>query len=71
MNKLIPEYDKCKITLWNNEKLVIENYQKLIDISEEKIKIDRYLIKGKFLKIGELNQFVIKVYGEIKEINIE
>ena len=22
MNKLIPEYDKCKITLWNNEKLV-------------------------------------------------
>lgn len=71
MNKLIPEYDKCKITLWKNEKLVIENYQRLIDISEEKIKIDRYLIKGKFLKIGELNQFVIKVYGEIKEINIE
>lgn len=71
MHKLIPDFELTKITLWDNKKIVIENYDKLIDISNEKIKIDKYLIKGKNLQILELNQFIIKIYGEIKELIVE
>lgn len=71
MNKLIPELNMIKMTLWKNNKMIIENYQKLEDIDDEKIKIDDYLIKGNFLKIEELDQFKIKIYGEIKEIIIK
>lgn len=71
MHKLIPSLEFVKITSWDNKKLVIENYEKLIDISDELIKVDKYLIKGKNLKIEELNQFVIKIYGEIKELIFE
>ena len=71
MNKLIPALELVKITLWSNQKIVVENYKKLIDLSEEVIKIDQYLIKGKKLKIEELDQFIIKIYGEIEELIIE
>lgn len=71
MNKLIPELEQTKITLWDNKKIVFENYQKLNDISNEIIKIDKYIVKGKNLKIEELNRFIIKIYGEIKELIVE
>ena len=71
MNKLIPTLELVKITLWSNQKIVVENYKKLIDLSEEVIKIDQYLIKGKKLKIEELDQFIIKIHGEIEELIIE
>lgn len=71
MHKLIPEFEQTKITLWDNQKIVFENYQKLRDISNEIIKIDKYIVKGKNLKIEELNRFIIKIYGEIKELIVE
>lgn len=71
MHKLIPEFEQTKITLWDNQKIVFENYQKLSDISNEIIKIDKYIVKGKNLKIEELNRFIIKIYGEIKELIVE
>lgn len=71
MHKLIPELNMTKITLWENKKMIIENYQKLWDINDKGIKIDNYFIKGNFLKIEELDQFKVKIYGEIKEIIIE
>ncbi len=71
MHKLIPDFDMTKVILWDNKKIVIENYQKLFDIEENKIKIDKYLIIGQNLKIMELDQFMIKIYGEIKELKIE
>lgn len=71
MHKLIPEFEQTKVTLWDNQKIVFENYQKLSDISNEIIKIDKYIVKGKNLKIEELNRFIIKIYGEIKELIVE
>ncbi len=71
MYKLIPDFEQTKITLWDNQKIVFENYQKLNDISNEIIKIDKYIVKGKNLKIEELNRFIIKIYGEIKELIVE
>ncbi len=71
MYKLIPDFDMTKVILWDNKKIIIENYQKLFDIEENKIKVDKYLIIGQNLKITELDQFIIKIYGEIKELKIE
>lgn len=71
MHKLIPDLELTKVTLWDNTKLVIENYKKILDISDKLIKVDKYLIEGKNLKILELNQFMIKIYGEIKEVSTE
>ncbi len=71
MNKLIPEYSIFTIKMHNGKHLIIENYKQLIDIEDNVIKVDNYLLKGENLKINSLNQFMIEIYGTIKEIVIE
>lgn len=71
MNKLIPEYSIFTIKMYNGKHLIIENYKQLIDIEDNVIKVDNYLLKGENLKINSLNQFMIEIYGTIKEIVIE
>lgn len=71
MNKLIPEYSIFTIKMYNGKHLIIENYKQLIDIESNFIKVDNYLLKGENLKINSLNQFMIEIYGTIKEIIIE
>lgn len=71
MNKLIPEYSIFKIKMYNGNHVVIENYKQLIDIENDFIKVDNYLLKGENLKINSLNQFMIEIYGTIKEIIIK
>ena len=38
--------EKIKITMYNNEKVIVNNYNKLLDISLELVRIDNLLIKG-------------------------
>ncbi|MBQ8293276.1 MAG: hypothetical protein IJX78_05700 [Bacilli bacterium] len=71
MNKLINEFKTFKILMYDSKYLKIENYHQILDINKQVIKIDNYLIEGDNLKIDNLNQFVIEIYGEIKKISIE
>lgn len=60
-----------KLSLYNNTKLVIENYINLIDINDTKIIIDKYTIIGKNLKIKEMNNYFIVIIGIINNISLE
>lgn len=71
MNKLIPEYSVLTFKMYDGKTLIIENYKQLIDVSDQCIEIDNYLLKGENLKIDTLNQFMLKVHGVFKEIIIK
>lgn len=59
-----------KITIFNNNKIIIENYNNLIDIKEISIIIDNYKINGKNLQIKEIDDYLIIIYGIINNIDI-
>ena len=61
MNKLIPEFTDNKLKIYNYQKLTLESYLEIKEISKELIIIDRYQIIGKELKINLLNQFIVEI----------
>lgn len=61
---------KIKLTIYKNEKIIIENYQELKDISDEVILVDIYQIRGSFLKIKKMDNYMIEILGSISAINI-
>ena len=62
MNKLIPEFTDHKLKIYNDRKLILENYLEIKEISKELIIIDQYYIIGKKLTINLLNQFIIEMH---------
>lgn len=59
-----------KLTLYDNNHIIIRDFNKLVDITDDYIEIDNYLVKGKFLKITTLCEGMLELHGEIKEIII-
>lgn len=59
-----------KITLNSNNKLIIENYHNIIDLSNEYIIVDNYNITGINLKIKEMDEYYIIIDGVIKTIEL-
>ena len=59
-----------KLTLYRDRRVVIENYDKLLDLTAEMIKVDIYTIIGKFLKLTKMDGYMIEVVGEVGEIII-
>lgn len=59
-----------KITIFNNNKVVIENYNNLIDINDNIIIIDNYEVNGNNLQIKEINDYLIIIIGIIHNIII-
>ncbi|HHZ18798.1 MAG TPA: hypothetical protein GX390_05875 [Acholeplasmataceae bacterium] len=59
-----------KLTIYRDERIVIENYDRLIDLTAETIKVDIYTIVGKFLKLTRMDGYMIEVVGEVGEIII-
>lgn len=71
MNKLIPELADNKLKVYNYQRIIIENYQDVKELTNELIIVDRYNIFGKNLKVMILNQFMIEIYGDIEQIRFE
>jgi len=61
---------KIKLTIYKNEKIIIENYHELKDISDEVIIVDIYRITGSFLKIKKMDNYMIEILGTMSAINI-
>ena len=61
---------KIKLTIYKDEKIIIENYQELKDINEEYIIVDLYRIAGTFLKIKKMDNYMIEITGTMSAINI-
>ncbi len=63
--------EKIKITMYNNEKVIVNNYNKLLDISLELVRIDNLLIKGNNLKIKKMDNYLIEIWGKVSIIQYE
>lgn len=59
-----------KLSLYNNEKVVIENYNNIRDINDDCIIIDKYYINGENLKIKLIEEYFIIIIGVINSIII-
>lgn len=59
-----------KVSLYNNEKVVIENYNNIHDIDNNYIIIDNYKIEGSDLKIKQIEEYFIIIMGLINNIII-
>jgi len=59
-----------KLSLYNNERVVIENYNNICDIEESYIIIDNYKIEGTNLKIKQIEEYFIIIIGLINKITI-
>ncbi|MFY9422331.1 MAG: YabP/YqfC family sporulation protein [Bacilli bacterium] len=63
--------EAIKLSIYGNKRIVIENYRRLLDLNEELIRVDIYTIVGKFLKLTQMDSFMIEVLGAIQQILIE
>jgi len=60
-----------KLSIYSDSRIIIENYDKLLDLNEEMIKVDIYTITGKFLKLKQMDSYMIEVIGTISQVIIE
>lgn len=60
-----------KLSIYNNQKIIITNYKEINYVSEEKIIIDKYIIIGFDLKIRSLDGYMMKIEGIIREIKYD
>jgi hypothetical protein len=60
-----------KLSIYADRRIVIENYDKLLDLNEDTIKVDIYTIVGKFLKLKQMDSYMIEVIGTINQVIIE
>lgn len=59
---------KPSIKVYENSLVIINNYQDLNDYTNQKIIIDKYEISGNNLIIKSMDEQMVKIDGEIKEI---
>lgn len=67
-SKILPGNQELHLKLYANHFLIVENFEKIMDIKEDKIIIDDYIILGEFLKISKMENGRLEINGEIKEI---
>lgn len=63
-------FNQIKLSIFNNQRIIIENYSELLDIDEELISVDIYTISGNFLKISKMDNYMIEIQGIIRQIII-
>ena len=63
--------NRIKLSIYKNEKIIIENYQELKDITDINVVVDIYNIKGTFLKIRKMDNYMIEISGVISQIHIQ
>ena len=59
---------KPSIKVYENSLVIINNYQALNDYTNQNIIIDKYEISGNNLIIKSMDEQMVKIDGEIKEI---
>ena len=59
-----------KISIYNDKRIVIEDYNKLLDLTDSLIKVDIYSIHGKFLKLRQMDNYMIEIFGDIDRVII-
>lgn len=62
--------NNVKLSIYLDNRIIIENYDELSSIGENEIKIDIYHIVGEFLKIHRMDDYMIEINGKINQIII-
>lgn len=57
-----------KISIYNDKRIVIEDYNKLLDLTDSLIKVDIYSIYGKFLRLKQMDNYMIEIFGDIDQV---
>lgn len=60
-----------KLSIYSDNRIIIEDYHKLLDLSDGLIKVDFYSIYGKFLKLKQMDNYMIEIYGEIYQVVLD
>ena len=63
--------NNMKINIIGKNKVIIYNYQKLVDLNEKIVNVDNVIINGKVLKIIKMDDDLIEINGEIEKIIFE
>jgi hypothetical protein len=63
--------ENIKLSIYSDQRIIIENYGKLMDLNEDLIKVDIYTILGTFLKINQMDSYMIEVIGTISQVIID
>lgn len=59
-----------KLSLFSNERIIIENYKCLKEINDDYIIVDEYNIFGNNLKIKIMNKYMIDIFGVVRKIEV-
>ncbi len=60
-----------KLSIYNNERVIIENYDNITELLNDNIIVDKYVINGENLKIKQIDEYYIIIVGKIFYINIK
>lgn len=60
-----------KLVVYKDKRVLIENYHNLLDLNDEVIKVDIYTIIGNYLKIVQMDSYIIEITGNINQVLIE
>lgn len=60
-----------KVTILNKSKMFIQNYEKLIEITDDVITLQNLKVIGKKLKIVTISKFFIEITGTIYTIQLQ
>lgn len=63
--------ENIKLSIYSDQRIIIENYGKLMDLNEDLIKVDIYTILGTFLKINQMDSYMIEIIGTISQVIID
>lgn len=54
----------------NKTKVIIYNYHNVVDISQNKIALEKYIIEGNDLIVKKMDEFEIEIIGNVEAITL-
>ena len=70
MKKQIDNYLKANRLIYYDDFIIIENYDKIMSISNGKIKTSKYEIIGDELVVKKFDGFILEIRGNVESILI-
>ena len=54
----------------NKTKVIIYNYHNVVDISQNKIALEKYIIEGNDLIVKKMDEFEVEIIGNVEAITL-
>lgn len=70
MRKGILLKEQLKLKMYGNNKVVVYNYEDVLDMTSEKIVLKKYIIEGDGLVVKKMDEYEIEIVGKFKTIKL-